>query len=82
MVMIRFNFWQKLVAKAVLWALFGPELPAERRVDRAICQSVKMLKNFPHNEQKEIVRGILNYTYPNAHIHANPKTRNAERETA
>jgi hypothetical protein len=33
-----FNWWQKLLAKLVLWALFGPELPAERKVDRAIYQ--------------------------------------------
>lgn len=75
---MRFNFWQKLVAKAVLWALFGPELPSERIVDRAILQTIKMLRNFKHDEQKEIIRAALNYTYPNAHIHANPKARRIE----
>ena len=65
---MQFNFWQRLVAKAVLWALFGPELPAECRVDRAICQTNKMLKNFQPNEQREIARGVLNFIYPGYHM--------------
>lgn len=70
-----------IVARLIVWALFGSPGPGERTVDQALAECKKMLNLLPIRDQYEIIRGLVSWRYPGRHIHANPQRNNNPQPT-
>lgn len=44
-----------------------------RPIDKAIQDHKDMLQKWDHKQRKEIIAAILNWEYPNHHLHSNPR---------